>query len=336
MQGGRRPRVLAGPDRLLPNAPTTYQMRDWRQTATDFDTLAFNTTATGQFLPIVRIDNTFQPPQTQTWYGLPAYVGETRTFGETGEPIHEAIASLAAVSAGRLSASTRRQVRTTGSRCRRSTTLIAIPNTLSSIRRFLPPANPLGTRRTPTFSCTPSPTNIRESHRFKRFSTRSTAILFRRQCVDCWWHGAEFQSHGFQFRHAEARGQRPMERARHGPRHGLAAVCRLLAKPDANPTQAAAYLNAVDWSLSPISKQLQQSRLRSAHSFGAYTAARMNAEQGRNYDVQKIGELGILAKHARNTENHDQRPAVGRPGRGRVDGIHDSEHRARCAATRSR
>ena len=35
---------------LLPNAPTTYQMRDWRQVATDFDTLAFDTTATGQYL----------------------------------------------------------------------------------------------------------------------------------------------------------------------------------------------------------------------------------------------------------------------------------------------
>ena len=87
---------------LLPNAPTTYQMRDWHKTATDFDTLAFNTAATGQFLPLVRIDNTLQPPQTQTWYGLPAYVGETRTFGETGEPIHEAVASLAAVLGGTL------------------------------------------------------------------------------------------------------------------------------------------------------------------------------------------------------------------------------------------
>src|SRR5712675_1811015 len=87
---------------LLPNAPSTYQMRDWHQTATDFDTLAFNTTATGQFLPMVRIDNTLQPPQTQTWFGLPAYVGETRTFGETGEPIHEAVASLAAVLGGTL------------------------------------------------------------------------------------------------------------------------------------------------------------------------------------------------------------------------------------------
>ena len=48
---------------LLPNAPTTYQMRDWRQVATDFDSLAFDTTATGQFLPLVRIDNTPASPE---------------------------------------------------------------------------------------------------------------------------------------------------------------------------------------------------------------------------------------------------------------------------------
>lgn len=84
----------------LPNAPATYQMRDWHQTAIDFDALAFDTTATGQYLPLVRIDNTPESPQLQNAFGLPAYVGETRTFGENGEPVHEAIASLAAVLGG--------------------------------------------------------------------------------------------------------------------------------------------------------------------------------------------------------------------------------------------
>jgi hypothetical protein len=69
-------------------------MRDWHQTATDFDTLAFDTTATGQFLPLVKIDNTPVSPQLQKSFGLAAYVGETRTFGETGEPVHEAVASV--------------------------------------------------------------------------------------------------------------------------------------------------------------------------------------------------------------------------------------------------
>ena len=77
-------------------------MRDWRQVATDFGSLAFDTSATGQFLPLARIDNTPVSPQLQTSFGLPAYVGETRTFGETGEPIHEAIASLGAVPGGTL------------------------------------------------------------------------------------------------------------------------------------------------------------------------------------------------------------------------------------------
>src|SRR5215203_5824736 len=46
------------PMNLLPNAPTTYEMRDWHATAMNFDALAFDTTATGQFLPIPRRDNT--------------------------------------------------------------------------------------------------------------------------------------------------------------------------------------------------------------------------------------------------------------------------------------
>ena len=92
---------------LLPNAPSTYQMRDWHQTATDFDTLAFDTTATGQYLPLVRIDNTpYLPPNVQdvgeTWFGLAAYVGDMRTFGETGELVHESLASLGAVLGGTL------------------------------------------------------------------------------------------------------------------------------------------------------------------------------------------------------------------------------------------
>ncbi len=93
---------LAAIDLLAQRADDLSDARLASDRATDFDTLAFNTTATGQFLPLVRIDNTPQSPQLQTSFGLPPYVGETRTFGETGEPIHEAIASLGAVLGGTL------------------------------------------------------------------------------------------------------------------------------------------------------------------------------------------------------------------------------------------
>jgi hypothetical protein len=77
-------------------------MRDWQTVAANFDALAFNEAATAQYLPLVRIDNSPQSPQLQTSFGLAAYVGETRTFGETGEPVHEAISSLGAVLGGTL------------------------------------------------------------------------------------------------------------------------------------------------------------------------------------------------------------------------------------------
>jgi peptidoglycan hydrolase-like protein with peptidoglycan-binding domain len=77
-------------------------MRDWRTVAANFDSLTFDTTATGQFLPLVKIDNSLHSPQLQQSFGLAAYVGDPCTFGETGEPVHEAVSSLAAVLGGTL------------------------------------------------------------------------------------------------------------------------------------------------------------------------------------------------------------------------------------------
>src|SRR5688572_13893673 len=64
------------PINLLPSAPTTYQMRDWRAVATAFDSLAFGVNATGQFLPIPRRDDTPESPFLSVAYELPSYVGE--------------------------------------------------------------------------------------------------------------------------------------------------------------------------------------------------------------------------------------------------------------------
>jgi len=67
---------------LLPNQVASYQMRDWRDVAQKFDSLVFDASATGQYLPLTRIDSTPQYPLLQESFGIAAYVGETRTFGE--------------------------------------------------------------------------------------------------------------------------------------------------------------------------------------------------------------------------------------------------------------
>ena len=91
---------------LMPNRVASFQMRDWRDVAQKFDDLVFDVNATGQYLPLTRIDPT--PEYTplvdplQESFGIAAYVGETRVFGENGELVFESLSTLGAVLGGSL------------------------------------------------------------------------------------------------------------------------------------------------------------------------------------------------------------------------------------------
>ena len=193
--------------------------------------LAFDTTATGQFLPLVRIDNTLQPPQTQTWFGLPAYVGETRTFGETGEPIHEAIASLGAVLGGTLVGVDK----TTGPY-----------NWVAMSREYYVDRNSQFVVLNTPFSVSgqsawyetyPSILFYSIADRYPGEASLQTTLntvdarfYVRREQIDRRWNGTQFQSHGLQFQHPTTGGQRRVARARHGIGNGLVAARGLLAE----------------------------------------------------------------------------------------------------------
>jgi hypothetical protein len=69
-----------------------------------------------------------------------------------------------------------------------------------------------------------------------------------------------------------------------------------------NPSQAAAYLNAVDWSLKYYEQTSSNPDYEILMPFGAYTAARMNAEHGRNYDIQKLMKWVFERSNARPTK----------------------------------
>ncbi len=272
-----------------PTLPQRTQMRDWRQTATNFDTLAFNTTAAGQYLPLVHIDNTFQPPQTQTWYGLPSYVGETRTFGETGEPIHEAVASLAAVWGGTL-------VGVDKSAGPYDYVAMSKEYYVDRNSQYIVLNTPFSSSgQSAWYETYPDILMYAIADRYPNETSIQTAL----NTVDQRFYSAvnvltaggtapNFNHTAFNFA-----TQKPVDNGQwKEPDMGLGMAWLQYAaywrNRTANPTLAASYLNAVDWSLSPISKQLRNPDYEVLTPFGAYTAARMNAEQGRNYDVQKI------------------------------------------------
>ena len=288
---------------LLPNAPATYEMRDWRTTATNFDNLAFNTTATGQFLPLVKIDNTLQPPQTQTWFGLSAYVGETRTFGETGEPIHEAVSSLGAVLGG---------------------TLVGLDKTAGPYN-FVTMTREYYVDRNSQFLVLNTPFSVSGqsawyetypdilfysiADRYPGEATLQSAL----NTIDVRFYSAvdkltvggtapNFNHTAFNFS-----TQTPVDNGIwREPDMGLGMAWLQHAaywrNHVSNPTQAAAHLNAVDWCLKYYEQTSNNPDYEILMPFGAYTAARMNAEHSRNYDIQKLMKWVFERSNARPTK----------------------------------
>ena len=225
---------------------------------------------------------------------MPAYVGETRTFGETGEPVHEAIASLGAVLGGTLVGVDK----STG------------PNNWVAMSReyyvdrnsqFIVLNNPFAaTGESAWYETYPNILFYSIADRYPGEATLQTALntvdarfYARREQIDRRRNGAEFQLHGLQLQHAATGRTTAVWRE---PDMGLGMAWLQHAaywrNRDSNPTQAAAHLNAVDWSLAYYEQTSTNPDYEILTPFGAYTAARMNAEHGRNYDIQKYRRNG--------------------------------------------
>ncbi len=274
---------------LLPNAPTTYQMRDWQQTATDFDTLAFDTTATGEFLPLVRIDITPVSPDLQQGFGLPAYVGETRNFGETGEPVHEAISSLAAVLGGTLvgvdkSAGHYNWVNMTREYYVNRNSQFIVLNTPFSV-----------SGQSAWYEVYPNILFYSIADRYPQ----ETALQTIANSIDGRFYNAVNTltaggtAANFNYTAFDFRTNQPVNNGIwREPDMGLGMAWLQHAaywrKHESDPATAAAHLNAVDWALEYYEQISTNPDYEILMPFGAYTAARMNAEHGRNYDVQKL------------------------------------------------
>jgi hypothetical protein len=287
----------------LPNAPTTYQMRDWRQVATDFDALAFDTTATGQYKPIVRIDNTPVSPQLTKAFGLPAYVGTTAVFSETGEPVHEAIASLGAV----LGATLVGIDKSTGPN-----------NWVSMSREYYINRNQQNIVLNTPFSVSGGSAwyDIYPNILYYGIADRypgETAVQTTLNTIDLRFYDAvsvltaNGTAPNFNYTAYDFRARQPVYNGTwREPDMGLGMAWLQHAaywrKKDINPATATAHLNAVKWSLAYYEQLTTNPEYEVLTPFGAYTAARMNAEEGGNYDIHKMVKWVFERSNARPTK----------------------------------
>ncbi len=288
---------------LLPNAPATYQMRDWKTVATNFDALAFNVAARGQYLPLVKIDNSPRSPLLQTSFGLAAYVGETRTFGETGEPVHEAISSLGAVLGGTLAGIDK----TAGAYNWVSMTREYYVNRNG---QYIILNNPFAASgQSAWYDVFP---NILFYSIADRYPDQAYLAPILDQIDLRFYDAVNVLTAGgaapnFNYTAYNFRTRQPVSNGVwREPDMGLgmawmqhAAYCR---KQDSDPALAAMHLNAVDWSLKYYEQTSANPDYEILLPFGVYAAARMNAEHGRNYDIQKLMNWVFSRSAARPTK----------------------------------
>lgn len=81
----------------MPNQPKPYKMLDWKEKATNFDSYVFDHEATGEYLPLIWIDSAKRNIDQNT-FGLFTVIGDLRQGpGINKGEFHEALASLGAV-----------------------------------------------------------------------------------------------------------------------------------------------------------------------------------------------------------------------------------------------
>jgi hypothetical protein len=275
------------PINLLPNAPSTYSMRDWAAVATNFDALAFDTTATGQFLPIPIRDDTPESPFLTVAYELPSYVGDNRKYGN-GETFAEGIPTLGAVlgstlmgidkSAGPLNwvSMTREyyinrnnefiMMNRTDSASGHSAWYDIFPNILLyAIADRYPNETYL---------------NSVQNQIDSEFFTAVKVMTSDGASPNFNWSAFDFSDNVPRYNGVWRE-----------PNMGLGMAWMQHAaywrNRDSSPAVADLHLQAVDWAMAYYETRTTNPHYEVLTGFGAYTAARMNAEHGRNLNVHK-------------------------------------------------
>lgn len=77
----------------MPNIPSRYNMKNWQDTAVKYDSLVFDFEAKGDFLPFIWWDRTHINVKRDT-FGIPSYVGSIKQCGGSD---HEAITCITSV-----------------------------------------------------------------------------------------------------------------------------------------------------------------------------------------------------------------------------------------------
>ncbi|RLE09995.1 hypothetical protein DRJ00_02775 [Candidatus Aerophobetes bacterium] len=268
---------------LMPNIPSPFQMRDWKALSEAYDEFIFNFNLTGDFLPLIWWDKSHQNFERDT-FGLPSYVGDVRR-GRDG--FQEAINCMAAVLGATLVGIDKSNqngqnwvlmcenyynidngeylfLNTTNWKTGRSFWYEILPNILFyQLAYYYPDCG-----------------SFQEEIRLVAEKWYEACVVMGGRISP--WKVPDFNWTAFSFS-----DKRPVYNGRWRQPDAAAGIAWLeymayvrWGKPE--------YLTAAEWSMQFLQERGENPFYEVLLPYGAYTAARMNAETGRSYDVQKL------------------------------------------------
>ena len=265
---------------LMPNIPRPFRMRDWRALARDYDDFVFDFEAKGRFLPLIWIDES-RVHLDRPAFGLPSYVGDPH---RAAGPNHESITCMGAVLGATVAGIDKR-------RGRHDYVLMceAYYHLADDERLVL---NGVHTRTGGSFwyEIWPHVVFYALADRYPGAgrldaTVRATADRWHEACVAM--GGGDGAVPDFDHTAFDFRAMQPVDNGRWKEPDAAAGIGWLqymawVKNKDAKNPEAA------DWCMTFLQSREQNPYYEVLLPYGTLAAARMNAELGRDYDVDKL------------------------------------------------
>lgn len=294
----------------MPNIPPQFKMKNWKETAINFDKFVFDLNAKGELLPLIWMDKT-QRNFPQDTFGIPSYVGDNRQKG--GEN-HEGITAMAAVLGASLSG-----IDKSNQNSQNWVKMCLNYFNKDNGENLVLDLTNTDTGHTFWYEIYPSMLFYSLSDIYSKETEMKDIVKI---VADRWYDasyvmGGKVGKPNFDYNSFDFDTMKPVDENWTEP-DSSAGIAWLEYMAYAQ-WKDKKYLQAADWGMKFLNSSVYSPYYEVLFPYGAYVAARMNAEQNRKYDVKKLVDWCF------EIDPMSARPgigvAVGKWGKTNVDGL---------------
>jgi len=261
---------------LMPNLPLPVLIRDWNQVAVGYDDFVFDFSATGQYLPLIKWDSTYQINGEPT-FSLPSYVGGNHSSGE-------AINTMAAVISASLVGIDKQN--------QNGLNWVAMCQKYFAVNGSATYTNNPGSGWGSSFWYDILP-DILFFQLFDLYPDQTDFPYQFASVLNQWYAASAAMGDGpgtipdYNYTYFDFQSMQPQYNGywrEPDAAAGIAWLEYLGWTKTGNPQ----FLEAAEWGITYLHNHSQNPLYEILLPYGAYTAARMNAELGTDYDVSKL------------------------------------------------